>query len=67
MHFASALFSYLGKFVIFKFQPIAHIDAKGQQGDGNFGDYTGIVILDIGIVTTDINNGAEHIFDSFNE
>ena len=60
MRFASALFSYLGKFVVFKLHPIAHINTEGQQGNGNFGDNAGIVILDIGVVPTDINNSAKH-------
>ena len=60
MRFASALFSYPGKFVIFKFEPVAHINAEGQQGDGNLGDNAGIVILDKGVVTANINNSAEH-------
>ena len=50
----------LSKFVILEFQFVAYIDAEGQQGDGNFGDHAGVVILDEGIVATDINDGAEH-------
>ena len=60
MRFASALSLYLCKFVVFKPQPIAHIDAPGQQGNGYLGDNAGIVILDIGIVAANINNGAKH-------
>ena len=59
MLFASALFSYLGEFVVFKLQSVAYIDTKWQQGNGNLGDNAGIVILDIGVVTPNINNGAE--------
>ena len=57
--------SDLGKFVIFKFQLVAHIHAERQQGDGNLGDNTGVLIFDIGIVTADINDGADHT-GSFN-
>ena len=60
MQFASALFSYLGEFVVFKLQSVAHINAEWQQGDGNFGNHTGIVIFDISVVTANINNSAEH-------
>ena len=60
MQFASALFLYLCEFVIFKFQPVAHIDAERQQSEGDFGNYAGSVILDIGVVAADINNSAMH-------
>lgn len=48
------------EFVILEFQLIAHVDAEGQQGDGHFGDYAGVVVLDEGIVTPDVDDGAEH-------
>jgi len=51
---------YLGKFVVFKFQPVTHIDAKGKQCDGHFRDHTGFVIFDIGIIAPDIHNCTEH-------
>ena len=51
----------LSKFVILELQLIAHIDAKGQQGDGDFGDHAGVVILDEGVVATDVDNGTIHI------
>lgn len=56
------LSSYLGKFVIFKFQPVTHINAKRQQGNGYLRDNTCCIILDKGIVTTDINNGTKHLY-----
>ena len=62
MQFTSACFLYLGKFVIFEFKPIANINAKGQQRDGNLGNYAGIVILDIGIIAADIDYSTEHDF-----
>ena len=52
--------SNLCEFVIFKFQPVAHIGAEGQQGDGDFGDHAGLVVLDEGVITADIHNGTEH-------
>jgi len=51
---------YPNKFVVFKFQSIAHINTKGQQSDGNFGDHASVVVLDAGIVTADVDDGAEH-------
>ena len=60
MQFASALFSYLGEFVVFKLQSVAYIDTKWQQGNGNFGNHPGIVIFDISVVAANINNGTEH-------
>ena len=57
---ASALLLYLCKLVILKFQPIAYVNAVGQQGDGNFGDNTGVVVFDGGIISTNVNNSTEH-------
>lgn len=51
---------YLCKFIVFEFEPIAHIHTKGKQRDGNFGDHTGVIVLDEGIVTANIDNRAEH-------
>ena len=55
-------FSWGRKFVILEFQSIAHIYAERQQGNGNLGNNAGIVVFDEGIVTADINDGAQHIF-----
>ena len=46
-------------------QLITHIGAKGQQGNGDFGDDTGLVIFNIGIIATDINDGTTHDERSF--
>ena len=51
---------YLCKLVVFKFQPIAHIHTKGKQRDGNFGDHTGVIVFDKGVVAANIDNRAEH-------
>ena len=51
----------LSEFVIFKFQLVAHIYAEGQQSDGNLGDNAGVLILDIGIISADINDGTDHV------
>ena len=51
---------YQRKFIILEFQLIAYVHAEGEQGDGNFGNDAGVVVLDIGIVAADIYNGAEH-------
>ena len=59
-----AVLSYSCEFVIFKFQPIAYIDAKGQQGDGDLGYNAGIIIPDEGIVSANIDHGTEHISSS---
>ena len=58
--FGQRIFLYGGKFVIFKLQPVAYIDAEGQQGDGNFGNHTGIVVFDEGVITTDVNDSTIH-------
>ena len=34
---------YPFKFVVFKLELVAHIDAEGQQGDGNFGNNAGVL------------------------
>ena len=60
MQSASALLLYLRKFVMFKFQPVTHVNAIGQQCNGNLGNNTGIVIFDIGIVTANIDHSTEH-------
>ena len=48
------------EFVVFKFQLITHIQAEGQQGDGNLGDNAGVLIFDVGIVSANINDGTDH-------
>ena len=53
-------FLYTDKFPAVKFQFIAHIDAKGQQGDGYLGYHAGIVIFDEGIVPANVNYRTEH-------
>ena len=50
----------LCEFVIFEFQPIAHVDAKGQQGNGNLGNYAGIIIFQKRVISPDINDGTKH-------
>ena len=49
-----------GEFVVLKNQTISGVHTEGEQGNGNFGNDSGIVILDEGIVTPDVNDGAEH-------
>ena len=53
------------EFVVFKFQPVSHVNAEGQQGDGDLGDDAGVVILNIGVVAADIRDGAEHKIPPF--
>ena len=55
---------YLCKLVILKFQPVAHINAKGQQSDGNLGNYAGIVIADECVVSPNVDHNAKHILSS---
>ena len=57
--YASA-FLNCGKFVVFEFQLVTYINAEGQQGNGNFGDDTGVVVFDEGVVATDINDSTIH-------
>ena len=65
-HFETAPFSYLREFVILEFQHIAHIHAKGEQGNGNLGYDAGVVVFDKGVITPDINDGAKHgVFSLF--
>ena len=49
------------EFKIFKFQPIADIDAKGQQGDGHLGDHTAFIVFHEGVVTANVNDSTKHI------
>ena len=61
----SADFLYLRKFVILKFQHIAQIYAKGEQGNGYLGDNAGVMVFDKCVVTPNIHNGTEHELASF--
>ena len=56
----SAAFLYLFKGEVLKLKLVTHIHIPGKQGDGYFGDDAGVVVFDVCIVTTDINNGTEH-------
>ena len=49
------------KLKIFKFQLIAHIHAKGEQCDGDLGNYACLIVFDKGIVSPDINDGTDHV------
>lgn len=60
----SCCYLELGEFVVFEFQPVTHINAKGQQGNGDFGDHAGVVVLNKGIVAADINDSTEHGYSS---
>ena len=53
-------FLYALKLVILELELVAHIDAEGQQGDGDLGDDAGVLILDKGIVTADGDDGSQH-------
>ena len=55
------------KLVILELELVAHIDAEGQQGDGDLGDDAGVEVLDIGIVAADINDGADHDKSPFSD
>ena len=50
----------LGSPDIFKFKSVAYIYPKGQQRNGNLGNHAGVIVFYKGIVTADVNNGAEH-------
>ena len=52
------------EFVIFEFQLVAYVNTKGEKSDGNFGYNTGVLITDVGIVSTNVNDCAEHIYSS---
>jgi len=51
---------YFGEFEILEFQAIAHVGAEGEQGNGDLGDHSGVIVLNIGVVASDINDGTEH-------
>ena len=53
------------KFEILENQLITHISAEGQQGNGDFGNDAGFIILDIGVVAPDINDRAAHSVTPF--
>ena len=59
-HPSGWLILYSGKFVVFELQTVADVYTKGQQGNGNLGNHTGIVILDVGIISANICYGTEH-------
>ncbi len=48
------------KFVVFKFETVAHVHAKGQQSNGNLGNNAGVIVLHIGVISTDVGYSAEH-------
>ena len=48
------------EFVVLKFQLVAHIHPEGEQGDGYLGDHAGVLILDIGVISPDVDDGAKH-------
>ena len=54
-------FLYGSKFVVFKPQATAHIDVIRQKRQRHLGFYAGVVILDGGIVSENIDHCAEHI------
>ena len=57
-----ALSLYLFVLIMFKFKPVANINVIRQQGDRNLRDDTGIVVFDIGIISSDVSYSAIHIF-----
>ena len=52
------------EFVIFEFKLVAYVNPKGEKSDGDFGYYTGVLIAHVGIVSTNVNDCAEHIYSS---
>ena len=48
------------KLKILEYQPVAHIHAKWEQGNGHFGHHTGVFIFYKGVIATDINDRTEH-------
>lgn len=53
------------EFVILELEPVANVRAKGEQGDGDLGNHAGVVIFDVGVITTNINYCAEHKISPF--
>ncbi len=54
------IFLDAGELVIFEFQLIAYIHAKGQQCDGDLGDNAGIIVPDVSVIAANVRDGAEH-------
>ena len=54
-------FLYLCEFVIFKLQTIAYINTKWEKGNRNFRDNTGILVFHEGVISANVNDGADHI------
>lgn len=53
-------FLYCSKFVVFKFEAVAGIYSEGEEGQGDLGDHTGVIVLDKCVIASDIDNGTEH-------
>ena len=51
---------YSFKFPFVEFKAVANINSKWEQCDGDFGDNSGIVVFDEGIVATNVNNSTKH-------
>ena len=56
----SAVLLYHCELEVLKFQPVADVSAEGEKGDGHFRDNAGIVVLNKGVIATDINDGTAH-------
>ena len=50
----------LGKFVIFKFETIANIDAKGEKCNCDLRNNTGGIVFDERVITANINHSTKH-------
>ena len=54
------IFLDAGELVVLEFQLIAHINAKGQQRNGDLGDNAGVLVSDVGVIAANVRDGAEH-------
>ena len=58
----SAVLLYHCELEILELQTVADVSAEGEKGDGHFRDNAGIVVLNKGVIASNIYDGAEHIF-----
>ena len=53
-------FLYCSKFVVFELKSVTNVNTVGEKCNGNFGNYTGIIVTDDAVIATNINNCTDH-------
>ena len=59
-HLTKAVLLYWNKFIVFKAKPVTGINPEWQQSNGYFGGNASVIILDNGIITSNIDYSAKH-------